>query len=212
MLIQERPAVDSAPALSHGPFMGRALCPPEEREEITPISAQIKRSSYKGKARHSGLACPRSPLSGGRNPGTPSPGASSQKIGRELGTGQRSCPDSKHWRVVTMLSPDLNVVRVGTHKRSCPDSKHWPVVTMLSPDLNVVRVQHLTLARMFNANPNEVRVRPHKRSAANLKRLTLFLDVTREPERSEGAASQKIGRELEAFNALPRCYPRTRTK
>jgi hypothetical protein len=86
-----------------------------------------------------------------------------------------------------MLSPDLNVVRVGTHKRSCPDSKHWPVVTMLSPDLNVVRVQHLTLARMFNANPNEVRVRPHKRSAANLKRLTLFLDVTREPERSEGS-------------------------
>jgi len=30
------------------------------------------------------------------------------------------------------------------------------------------------------------RVRPHKRSAANLKRLTRFLDVTREPERSEG--------------------------
>src|SRR5208337_3026036 len=29
---------------------------------------------------------------------------------------------------------------------------------------------------------------------------------------SAGAASQKIGRELEAFNALPRCYPRTRTK
>ncbi|MGA2227638.1 MAG: hypothetical protein ABSH41_24650 [Syntrophobacteraceae bacterium] len=38
----------------------------------------------------------------------------------------------------------------------------------LAPDLNVVRVQ----------------------------RLTLFLDVTREPERSEGAASQQIGREL----------------
>jgi len=29
---------------------------------------------------------------------------------------------------------------------------------------------------------------------------------------SAGAASQKIGHELEAFNALPRCYPRTRTK
>ncbi|MFZ0931758.1 MAG: hypothetical protein WAN11_24385, partial [Syntrophobacteraceae bacterium] len=67
---------------------------------------------------------------------------------------------------------------------SYPDSKHWPAVTMLSPDLNEVRVQ----------------------------RLTRFLDVTREPERREGAASQGIGRELEAFNALPRCYPRTRTK
>ncbi len=32
-------------------------------------------------------------------------------------------------------------------------------------------------------------MRPHKRSAANLKRLTRFLDVTREPERSEGSAS-----------------------
>jgi len=30
------------------------------------------------------------------------------------------------------------------------------------------------------------------------------------PKPGEGAASQKIGRELEAFNALPRCYPRTR--
>ncbi len=46
----------------------------------------------------------------------------------------------------------------GTHKKSCPDSKHWPAVTMLSPDLSEVRVQHLTLARRFNANPNEVRV------------------------------------------------------
>jgi len=41
---------------------------------------------------------------------------------------------------------------------------------------------------------NEVRVRPHKRSAANLKRLACFLDVTRESERSEGSA----------FDALPR--------
>ena len=45
-------------------------------------------------------------------------------------------------------------------------------------------------------------MRPHKRSAANLKRLTRLLDVTREPERSEGAASQKIGRELEDLTRL----------
>ncbi|MGO9022027.1 MAG: hypothetical protein ACLQVJ_27125, partial [Syntrophobacteraceae bacterium] len=35
-------------------------------------------------------------------------GAASQKIGRELGTHKRSCPDSKHWPAVTMRSPDLN--------------------------------------------------------------------------------------------------------
>jgi len=41
---------------------------------------------------------------------------------------------------------------------------------------------------------NEVRV-----PAANLKRLTRFLDVTREPERSEGGHSQKIVPGLEAL-------------
>ncbi|MGO9017880.1 MAG: hypothetical protein ACLQVJ_05950, partial [Syntrophobacteraceae bacterium] len=75
-------------------------------------------------------------------------GAASQKIGREL----------------------------GTHKRSCPDSKHWPAVTMRSPDLNEVRVQ----------------------------RLTRFLDVTCEPERSEGSA-KRDGKPLSsAFALLPR--------
>jgi len=43
------------------------------------------------------------------------------------------------------------------------------------------------------------RVRPHKRSAANLKHLTRFLDVNREPERSEGGHSQKIVPGLEAL-------------
>ncbi|MFZ0943665.1 MAG: hypothetical protein WAN54_07140, partial [Syntrophobacteraceae bacterium] len=56
--------------------------------------------------------------------------ASSQKIGREL----------------------------GTHKRSCPDLKHLTMLETSSPDLNAVRVQRLTRAGSANANPNAVRV------------------------------------------------------
>ncbi len=41
---------------------------------------------------------------------------------------------------------------------------------------------------------NAVRVRPHKRSAANLKHLTRFLDVTREPEHSEGSLTKDRAR------------------
>ena len=54
---------------------------------------------------------------------------------------------------------------------------------------------------MFNANPNEVRVRPHKRSDAEPEATHAGSKVQREPDHSEGASSQKIGRELEAFNA-----------
>src|SRR5208337_4481765 len=95
-----------------------------------------------------------------------------------------------------MLSPDLNEVRVrphkrsgaelGTHKRSCPDWKHEPAARMLSPGLSEARVQHPTSVGSVSANPNEVRVRPHKRSGAEL------------------------GRELEASNALPLYPARTR--
>ncbi len=61
--------------------------------------------------------------------------------------------------------------------------KHLTLARMFNANPNEARVRphkrsdanlkHLTLARMFNANPNEVRVRPHKRSDANLKHLTL---------------------------------------
>jgi hypothetical protein len=70
--------------------------------------------------------------------------APSQKIGRELGTHKRSCPDLKRLTMLGMLSPDLSEVRVGTHTRSCPDLKHLTTLAMLSPDLSEVRVQHLS--------------------------------------------------------------------
>src|SRR5208283_5991739 len=48
-------------------------------------------------------------------------------------------------------------------------------------------------------------VRPHKRSAANLKRLTRFLDVTRESERSEGSLRSRC--RFAALNPfMLRCY------
>ena len=54
-----------------------------------------------------------------------------------------------------------------------------PQPETLAPDLNVVRVQHRTTGCNVGPDLNVVRV----------QRLTRFLDVTREPERSEGSAS-----------------------
>ncbi len=46
-------------------------------------------------------------------------------------------------------------------------------------------------------------VRPHRRSDAEPEASHAGSEVQREPDHSEGADSQKIGRELEASNALP---------
>jgi hypothetical protein len=75
--------------------------------------------------------------------------------------------DFGHARVLT----EDRTLNLGTHKRSRPDLKHLTTLAMLSPDLSVVRVQHFTRLQMFNANPTEVRVRPHKRSDAELEAL-----------------------------------------
>ncbi len=87
-----------------------------------------------------------------------SEGAPSQKIGREL----------------------------GAHKRSHPDLKHLTKLEMSSPDLSEVRVQRITLAACVSANPNVVRVRPHKRSDAKLKRITLAASVSANPNYVRG--------------------------
>src|SRR5208337_3249650 len=71
--------------------------------------------------------------------------------------------------------------------------------TLRNPHYVRVRGDDLKARKMLDLS--EVRVRPHKRSAANLKRLTRFLDVTREPERSEGGHSQKIVPGLEALTS-----------
>ncbi|MFZ0946249.1 MAG: hypothetical protein WB930_08105, partial [Syntrophobacteraceae bacterium] len=52
---------------------------------------------------------------------------------------------------------------LGAHKKSHPDLKHLTRLEMSSPDLS------------------EVRVRPHKRSDANLKRITLAASVSANP-------------------------------
>ncbi|MGO8785466.1 MAG: hypothetical protein ACLQS0_19925, partial [Syntrophobacteraceae bacterium] len=70
---------------------------------------------------------------------------------------------------------------LGAHKRSHPDLKHLTMLEMSSPDLSEVRVQRLTPARSVNANPNAVRVRPHRRSGANLKRRTSAQCVSANP-------------------------------
>ncbi len=71
-----------------------------------------------------------------------------------------------------MLTSNPNKVRIhsqkivpglGAHKRSHPDLKHLTKLEMSSPDLS------------------EVRVRPHKRSDANLKRITLAASVSANP-------------------------------
>ena len=52
-----------------------------------------------------------------------------------------------------------------------------------------------------SANRREA-MRPHKKSAANYTYRAWLHSANREPEDGEGAASQKIGRELEAFHML----------
>ena len=88
-------------------------------------------------------------------------GAPSQKIGREL----------------------------GAHKRSCPDLKRLTMSAALSPDLSEVRVQHRASVQCVSANPNEARVRPHKRSDAELEASDMGWKVQREPDHSEGSGA-----------------------
>ena len=65
---------------------------------------------------------------------------------------------------------------------SCPDWKRQPTARMLRPDLNVVRAQHLGTGREYQARTrNEVRVRPHKKSAANYTNGTLVRSLTANP-------------------------------
>ncbi|MGO9555004.1 MAG: hypothetical protein ACLP2U_08260, partial [Syntrophobacteraceae bacterium] len=59
--------------------------------------------------------------------------------------------------------------------------KHLTRLEMSSPDLSEVRVQHLTRLEMSSPDLSEVRVRPHKRSDANLKRITLAASVSANP-------------------------------
>ena len=65
--------------------------------------------------------------------------------------------------------------RTGRSQKIVPGLETFNQVRNVSPDLNEVRVQHLTRVR----------------------------DVKPGPERSEGAPSQNIGRELEASNIGP---------
>ena len=84
--------------------------------------------------------------------------ASSQKIGRELGTHKkivpglgahkRSHPDLKLLTKLEMSSPDLSEVRV----------QRLTMLETSSPDQSTVRAQHVTWAEMFNANPKVARV------------------------------------------------------
>src|SRR5208283_2021303 len=100
-----------------------------------------------------------------------------------------------------MCNANLNEVRVrphkrsgvelGTHKRSCPDWKHEPAARMLSPGLSEARVQHPTSVGSVSANPNEVRVQHLTQS----RMFNANLSGAR-------ASSQKIGRELEAFDRV----------
>src|SRR5208283_792901 len=71
--------------------------------------------------------------------------------------------------------------------------------------------KHLTLAPRFNANPIIVRVRPHKRSDAEPEASHAGSEVQREPDHSEGASSQKIGRRTRSISRWLRGSTRTRS-
>ncbi len=83
-------------------------------------------------------------------------GAPSQRIGRELGTHKRSCPDLKRLTMFAMLGPDLNAVRV--------------------PDANLKGVTSVGSA---NVNPNEVRVRLRANPPFERLRASSFLARTK---------------------------------
>ena len=79
-------------------------------------------------------------------------------------------------------APSQKIVReLGAHKRSCPDLKRLTMSAALSPDLSEVRVQRRASVQCVSANPNEVRVRPLKRSGANLKRRASVQCVSANP-------------------------------